>query len=355
MKDRYGKISIMKFCFAIMVILLHIGFIFTKDSFKYKFSSGSIAVDFFFIVSGFFFCKKYINYKIKDSIGEDTFDFLISKIKRFLIYFIILLLLSIPFAMICLKFSFTDLVNSLYNILYIPHNGKCNSEIFGITWYIIAMVISEVIMFPLLIKYKKDFVYTISPIIILILGSYLLVRFGHFATPLKFGHILYKGLIRGIFEINLGMYLYLISEKFNKVKFTKLSKVLLLLFEIFGYASIFILVNLKNAHRRFDALMIIIISICILLSTNKNLYLYKFSNNKVFSYLEKLSLPMYIYQWLIIEVLVYIFNKINYDISYVKFSLITILISILFSVIILKIVSLYDRNKSKIMKLFIAN
>lgn len=355
MKDRYGKISIMKFCFAVMIILLHIGNQFKIDPFKYKFSSGSIAVDFFFIVSGFFFCKKYINYKIKDSIGEDTFNFLISKIKRFLIYFIILLLLGIPFAMICLKFSFTDLISSFYKLLYIPHKIGKSSGIFGITWYIIAMVISEVIMFPLLIKYKKDFVYTISPIIILILGSYLLVRFGHFANPWGFGNIFYRGLIRGIFEINLGVYLYLISEKFNKVKLTKLSKVLLLLFEIFGYASIFILVNLKNAHRRFDALMIIIISVCILLSTNKNLYLYKFSNNKVFSYLEKLSLPMYIYQFIIIEVLIYVFNKINYDISYIKFSLITLLISILFSVIILKIVNLYDKNKSKIIKLFIAN
>ena len=72
-------------------------------------------------------------------------------------------------------------------------------------------------LFPFLIKYKKEFVYIISPIIIILLGSYLLIRYGHFATPWKMGTILYKGILRSIFEINIGMYLYLISEKIKSL------------------------------------------------------------------------------------------------------------------------------------------
>lgn len=296
MKNRFGKISLYKFLFSIMIIVFHVGNVLDYNKFKFNFGSGSIAVDFFFVVSGFFFCRKYVNYKVKNSVGEDSFNYFINRTNRFIKYIIILLIIAIPFSIFCLKFNFTSLINAFYKLLYIPHHTKCGSEIFGITWYIVAMILVESMLFPFLIKYKKEFVYIVSPIIIILLGSYLLIRYGHFATPWKMGTILYKGILRSIFEINIGMYLYLISEKINNVKFTKLSKILLLLFEIAGYLSIFVLVNLNNAHRRFDVLMLIIISICILISTNKNMYLYNFCNNKLFYFLEKLSLPMYIYQ-----------------------------------------------------------
>ena len=355
MKNRFGKISLYKFLFSIMIIVFHVGNVLDYNKFKFNFGSGSIAVDFFFVVSGFFFCRKYVNYKVKNSVGEDSFNYFINRTNRFIKYIIILLIIAIPFSIFCLKFNFTSLINAFYKLLYIPHHTKCGSEIFGITWYIVAMILVESMLFPFLIKYKKEFVYIISPIIIILLGSYLLIRYGHFATPWKMGTILYKGILRSIFEINIGMYLYLISEKISNVKFTKLSKILLLLFEIAGYLSIFVLVNLNNAHRRFDVLMLIIISICILISTNKNMYLYNFCNNKLFYFLEKLSLPMYIYQWLIIEIMVFVLTKFNIHLSYLCFSGITIIISIIFGMIILKLINFYDSKKKKIKLLFIAN
>lgn len=355
MKNRFGKISLYKFLFSIMIIVFHVGNVLDYNKFKFNFGSGSIAVDFFFVVSGFFFCRKYVNYKVKNSVGEDSFNYFINRTNRFIKYIIILLIIAIPFSIFCLKFNFTSLINAFYKLLYIPHHTKCGSEIFGITWYIVAMILVESMLFPFLIKYKKEFVYIISPIIIILLGSYLLIRYGHFATPWKMGTILYKGILRGIFEINIGMYLYLISEKISNVKFTKLSKILLLLFEIAGYLSIFVLVNLNNAHRKFDVLMLLIISICILISTNKNMYLYNFCNNKLFYFLEKLSLPMYIYQWLIIEIIVFVLTKFNIHLSYLCFSGITIIISIIFGIVVLKLIELYDNNKEKIKSLFIAN
>jgi len=355
MKNRFGKISLYKFLFSIMIIVFHVGNVLDYNKFKFNFGSGSIAVDFFFVVSGFFFCRKYVNYKVKNSVGEDSFNYFINRTNRFIKYIIILLIIAIPFSIFCLKFNFTSLINAFYKFLYIPHHTKCGSEIFGITWYIVAMILVESMLFPFLIKYKKEFVYIVSPIIIILLGNYLLIRYGHFATPWKMGTILYKGILRGIFEINIGMYLYLISEKISNVKFTKLSKILLLLFEIAGYLSIFVLVNLNNAHRRFDVLMLIIISICILISTNKNMYLYNFCNNKLFYFLEKLSLPMYIYQWLIIEIMVFVLTKFNIHLSYLCFSGITIIISIIFGIVVLKLIELYDNNKEKIKSLFIAN
>ena len=141
MKNRFGKISLYKFLFSIMIIVFHVGNVLDYNKFKFNFGSGSIAVDFFFVVSGFFFCRKYVNYKVKNSVGEDSFNYFINRTNRFIKYIIILLIIAIPFSIFCLKFNFTSLINAFYKLLYIPHHTKCGSEIFGITWYIVAMIL----------------------------------------------------------------------------------------------------------------------------------------------------------------------------------------------------------------------
>lgn len=49
MKDRFGKISLWKFLFSIMIIIFHVGNVLDYNKFKFNFGSGSIAVDFFFV------------------------------------------------------------------------------------------------------------------------------------------------------------------------------------------------------------------------------------------------------------------------------------------------------------------
>ena len=64
---------------------------------------------------------------------------------------------------------------------------------------------------------------------------------------------------------------------------------------------------------------------------------------------------MYIYQWLIIEIMVFVLTKFNIHLSYLCFSGITIIISIVFGIVVLKLIELYVNNKEKITSLFIAN
>lgn len=78
-KKHCGKIGLMKFIFALTILARHIGARYTEGNFL--FGAGSIAVEFFFIVSGFLFCKKYINYDKKESIGDTMLDFIIKKFK----------------------------------------------------------------------------------------------------------------------------------------------------------------------------------------------------------------------------------------------------------------------------------
>ncbi|HCA56040.1 MAG TPA: hypothetical protein DEO95_11320, partial [Ruminococcaceae bacterium] len=67
---RNGKIDLLKFLFSIMVIIFHFG----KGLYNYDlFTKGYIAVEFFFITSGFLFAKSLAKYPYqKDTFFKDS-------------------------------------------------------------------------------------------------------------------------------------------------------------------------------------------------------------------------------------------------------------------------------------------
>lgn len=349
--NRFGKISFWKFGFCILIILFHIASIY--PDFRYNFKYGSIGVEFFFLVSGYFLAKKCISYEPKESLGEETFNFMKSKIKKFIPYIILLMIVGIPYLTFIKHYTLTEHVMTFYKILLIPTNIDTDPSVYGILWYLTTMIVVETVMFPLIVKHKKNFIYIISPIIVILLMNYILVETKIIVSPWTKTPFALKGILRGFLVMNLGMYLYILSEKFNKLKLTKLSKAILPIIEIFLYLSIFYISNIKSAHSKFDIFMLILISIGLLISANPNVYLTKISNNKVFYFLEKLSLPMYIYQWVIIYGLEVLLRKLGVITNYWIFSLLTILILIFVSIIVMYIVKFYEKHKHKITRLFI--
>lgn len=349
--NRFGKISFWKFGFCILIILFHIASIYPE--YRYNFLYGSIGVEFFFLVSGYFLAKKYIYYEPKENIGEETFNFMKSKIRKFIPYIILLMIVGIPYLTFIKHYTLTEHVMTFYKIFLIPANIDTDPSIYGILWYLTTMIVVETIMFPLIVKYKKNFIYIISPIIVLLLMNYILVETKILVAPWVKTPFALKGILRGFLVMNLGMYLYILSEKFNNIKLTKLSKVILPIIEIFLYLSIFYISNITNAHLKFDIFMLILLSIGLLISANPNIYLTNFSNNKVFYFLEKLSLPMYIYQWIVIYGLKALLRKLNIATNYWIFSLLTILILVFVSIIVVYIIKFYEKHKHKITRLFI--
>ena len=347
-----GKISFWKFMFSLMIVALHLGSLHTNV--EYHFAAGSIAVDFFFLVSGYLFCKKCLNLKSNSKeIGKESLDFIINKIKRFLPYIIFLWVISVPFAVFGNKYNLLDFEKAFFNLLYFPIYNNTIYNIYGITWYISAMLIIEFILYPLILKYKKNFVYIVSPIIVYIVGGYLFIKYGNFSWPWAIDTFCYKGLLRALFGINFGMFLYVINSRLSKIQLSDFSKFTLTIIEILGYSSIFLLVNKFDAHNRFDALMIIIFAVCILISFSEKAYLNDFCNNKFFYYLEKLSLPIYINQWLLIEFIEYGIIKFGFQISYYYELTLIIILLIVLGIIELKLIDYIKSKWPKIRTVFI--
>lgn len=351
-KKHNGIISFWKFMFSILMIALHLGQLHPEA--KYRFSAGSIGVEFFFIVSGYLFCKKYINKPSIDNekIGKITIKFLTKKINKFLPYILFLWIISFPYSIITEKYKIYDFVAAFYSSLYMPTKLKI-IDIYGITWYIITMIIIQGILFPLINKYKENFIYLASPLIILLTGNYLLVNYGCLAATWEKNTFFYVGIIRGLFGINIGMIIYLISKKIKTINLTDSSKFLLTIMEILGYISIFIIVNKIDAHIRYDYLMVIILTISISISFSEQSLMNTICNNKLFYYLEKLSLPIYLNQWYLIHLTNNIVKKYHPNLSYYKELLIAIIVSIVVAIITTEIINIYNKNKEKILKIFI--
>ena len=352
MKDKHnGIISFWKFAFSILILALHLGK--RHIDVKYNFAGGSIAVDFFFIVSGYLFCKKCLIKKETKNIGKNTINFLFKKVLKFLPYIVFMWVISLPYVIIIEKYRIVNFIGAFYNLLYLPVKELPIYEIYGITWYIFVMLTIQTILYPILNKYKENFIYIVSPFIVLFGTGYILIKFSNFAIPWYHGIFGYSGFIRGLVTINIGMILYLVAEKIKKIKLTDFSKFLITIIEILGYSSIFYICNLSGSHSRFDCLMIIILSICICISFSEKSLLNTVSNNKLFYYLEKISLPIYINQWLLIYMLEYVIKRYSISISYYKELIILIIISIVVAIIAEYCVKIYEKNKYKIKKIFI--
>ncbi len=352
-KEHNGIISFWKFMFSLMIIALHSGSYYPE--LKYHFLAGSLGVEFFFIVSGFLFCKKCLNYKKvnNEDLGKESISFLVSRIKSFLPYLFFFLIISIPCTFFFLKFSAVDYIHSLYNILLFPVEGGVHQDIYGILWYISVMIIVQFFLFPIIIKNRNNYVYYISPILVFVLSGYMLLKWGFLADPWSLGSFSYKGVIRGLLDINIGIMIYPIVKKIERINLTDFSRLSLTLYEFIGYSSIFVIVNKSTAHIRYSMLCLLIMSSCIIISFSSKSLMQKFSNNKFFYFLEKISLPLYINQWLLIIMIRYVTNLFNYNISYLYLFILTCIVSIIIGLIELKIIKVFDDNKEKIKKIFI--
>lgn len=345
-KKHNGEVSLLKFLFSLLILAFHLGSYF--GNFKY----GYIGVEFFFIVSGFYFCKNIINKKVIDKeISISSFEFLKNKFFKFLPYYFILYILAIPISIYIDNFSKNDFILALMNLFTIPNYENRLYVTYGITWYINSMLIIEFILYPLLLKFKDKIIYIFSPIVIFFSFCILIINFNWIGDSWSLLPFSFEGIIRALMDINIGIFLYGIIDKLKDVKLTDFSRFLITTFEIIGYVLVVYLSNKHTVSVEFVLLLIVILSLFITLSEKD--YLFEICNNKFFYYLEKLSLPIYIFQFIFIELIMYFNNKFTWNLNFLKSFFILIALSVIWAVIILKIFDFFSKHKDSIKKAFI--
>lgn len=354
MKKHNGIISLWKFLFAIVIVFFH-GKDFFPGSKNIFFYGGYIGVEFFFIVSGFYFCKSVLKRKYNPhTIGKDTLLFTWQKIKSFYLYVIIAYFFNLLLFPFFKNYKLSEIANSIWNLLLLKEAGFRTIRMCIQFWYLSAMIVSMFILYPLLIKYRENFICLVSPIIIFFGLGYLChnwVGLDHSYITWT-GHM-YTGIIRALAEINIGCIIYLINKKLKNIEYSKLFKLIL---TIIGEASMLLvlfIINFINNPKNYDYIMLLMISISIAIFLSEKTYEYKILSVSFFYYLEKLSLLIFINHVTVIEIVnnMHPFTKLLPK----NKPIVTIVITIIIAIIELKIFDLIKKHKPyiKIKKIFI--
>ena len=166
-KKRNSEIDLLKFLFSVLIMLFHCRKMFTPEG-SPLFQSGYTAVEFFFIVSGYLMANSARKYK-GENIAADTFDFMkkkLSSLMPFVFAAFIITFISVEAAnKFNIKKLIFKLIGSLQEVLFLKMFGtKSISYYNGPSWYISAMLIAMLAIFPLLLKYKNKFSYIAAPL-----------------------------------------------------------------------------------------------------------------------------------------------------------------------------------------------
>ena len=300
-KKKNSEFELLRFLFAFLIMSHHFGTWAGYEGltiFKY----GNIGVEFFFILSGLLMAKSAFKTVSKNAvdvnnIGTLTFQYLISKIKVFLPYLIIAILLPITTFILLDGLTATlleDIVDQLPNYFLLMESGIWvdNRLIVGVTWYLSSMIIAMLILYPLLIYRFNLSKYVLFPLIFLFSIGYL-VETDSILSTLGWTGFAVGGLLRGIGEIALGTCCFFIAESFKQYKITIATKIILPLIKI-GCIITVLLFAADVFDSVHDYTMLIPISIlCVIIQSEQGPRIP--DGVKPCMYIGALSLPLFLF------------------------------------------------------------
>ena len=267
-KKQNYELSLFKFIFSIIIVLYHSHRFFSNDT-TYILGSGWSGTEFFFIVSGYLMAVSSRKYSEKP-LGASTFDFIMKKIKSIYPFYIIAFLLT--FAVRQFAFSlkrdlyiFEDFLISINEMLLLQDSGITFKRIYnGPTWYISAMIIAMMVLFPLLLKFKEWYTNIGGLTISVFIYAYIAQNVYSVNNAVTWLNITTVGILRAIAALSLGAFLYGLVNRIKErnFAFTKSGKTLMLLSELGAFILlIWIMQNLRslNGKYQFDFIMIILI------------------------------------------------------------------------------------------------
>lgn len=330
MKKHNGIVALWKFIFAIVIAFFHTNNFYPNYE-NPLFRWGYIAVEFYFIITGFYFAKQVMKEKYdKNTIGKDTFNFIKKRIKVVIIPVVIIYIIDLIGIILYSDFHLHQFVDSIWSLLLLRNLGVGKVVRMRQLWYLTIMFVVLYVLYPLLKKYKSQFIYLVSPIIVLFGLGFIGNRYGSMNVVDQY-EFLYvtPSFIRGIVDVNIGMIIFLINDRLKDIDYTKFGKLLLTLFgEGLLIAVVLITTFIKNAYR-YDFIMLLMLTIAISIIVSEKTLETKILSNCIIIYLERISILIFINHM----TFNYFANNINLNISPLEKSLLSVVVCILFSMI----------------------
>lgn len=297
MKKRNSMIDAMRLIYAVVVVFCHSAYL-TEPNYTVLWKGGYMAVEFFFIVSGYLLASSVYNAgSNQERLGSDTITFVVRKFKGLFPYAVFAWVISFIILHLPNSFQFKillkDAINSVWPFFFVNMTGLNGYETVGATWYISAMLLTMLMIYPLMRRNKNLYVWAIAPLVTLFAYGFLAQSENFIGPSNKWSGILYLGILRAAAGLSLGCLCYGIVQKLAKINFTLLSKIWLTIVEIGGYIASLVLMQIRYVDQ-LDFIIVLVLAVAIILSFSGKTYTHSVFDSKWFSWTADFSLALYL-------------------------------------------------------------
>ena len=300
---RNGNIEILRFVFAVGIVLYHCSFIY----YKLPFHAGYLGVEFFLMVTGVFLgkrIKKELADKEKTVPSEDLSDSFHSSFKLIVKRISVLFPYLLPSIVIgwCVNCVFNEGLKSIFSpkvifllteFLFLRSFGFQNAHATWVDWYLSAMLISLFFLYVIAKRHYHVYVKYISLIVALSVVGLLNHEYGstNVNTNILFGFV-NVGVLRAFAMISFGLFVNHIAEKISEIQLKSSVRWFLTILDIVLYLVVFFYFSYSNGY--YDHMVIIFLAMALLLTISKQSFLYGKFDNRVSTFLGKFSMVLFL-------------------------------------------------------------
>lgn len=284
-----SSIELWRYIFTIGVVVMHFGY----------YNGFYIAVDFFFMLSGFLIHKSVCSLS-----GADPMTILFKKVRRlypeYVLAFVFMLIFNLRtgiFRSVPLENFCTD---SFFELFCMQMLHPYSSLVNGIAWYVSALVLCLPLLIYALYQFKRLYLWIVAPYSALLIYAFFASNWGHVDFGVIWLGVMNGGLLRGFGALNLGVLAYWVYQYLSKKqRSAKIDNVLAgIEITIFTFVMVW---SWFNRQTIVDFIEIFLLFWGIILAFLEKGFLSKFLGNRVVAYLGKISYSIYLTQLLTLD------------------------------------------------------
>lgn len=340
-KPRNNIVELFRFIYSLLVVGYHVQFSYSDEMIDF-FENGALAVEFFFLLSGYFLARSLekLGKDEQTSFIKKVYLFMKNKIDALLNVHFLSIIVVIIIILCCDIKSFKDKflpgIPSIFFVqMIIVWSGDFNKALIVPEWYLSAMLICMLFMTPiflLLLKLLKGIYSTI-----ILVGIILVITIiTGFATSWKFNeNIVYD--MRAWGEMCVGMFSFYLSNYVKKKNYGNIMIFFFKFLELFGYGLpvIFGFLPISLSYQAYLMAITVVCEFCAVFITfaEKGNIIKNQKINSAFGYLGAISLPIYLFHPVLITLIDYINKNMPRWAKYLIVFPITIILSFLYKII----------------------
>lgn len=333
-----NSFNLWRVVFTLVIMLFHlsnqyVGIYVTYPFIKYHWY---VAVEFFFIMSGYLMAKHAESHP-----DETALQYTAGRIKRLYPLYILVLIMMVIWTVANSDINLAELiVNNWEEFFMLQSMGTGKFPYLNNpAWYVSAMFIAGHLIYYFLRNHKKFFIEFLGILsIICFLGIFIrdYDAINSFFSISSLG--VSTGLLRAIFGLTIGIYIYYLSEKYMK-NVSRLGGVIMTVLELGCFLTV-IITSMLTENTLCDFVFLLLSAFGVFLAS-KNRILAGFSNCKAVAFLSKISYAMFLSHFFVLHCMGLIWESAEWEWILVP---VYIIMTIVLSVILDMIVNIFMKN-----------